>query len=84
MVFTLSRKKHGRKFSFKYKRRRCTDVNSHFNSNKTNNSKTSNSNDVIGNSNLPRININTKSQLTKPIISKKKLMQSQVLVSMMK
>ena len=42
-------------------------IDSHFNSSEKNNFNTSNSDDVIGNSNLPRINIHTKSSLNKLI-----------------
>ena len=67
MMFTLSRKKQGRKVSFNSKKRRCITVNSHLNSRKTTNSDTSNSDDVIGNSNIPCIKNHTKSSLNKRI-----------------
>ena len=61
MVFKSTGRKQEMKVSFKSKKNRCIAVNSHFNSSETNNSKTSNSDDVIGNSNLPCINVHTKS-----------------------
>ena len=67
MVFTSLIKKLGSKVSFKSKKRRRITVNSHFNSIETNNSNKSNSDDVIGCSNLPRINVNTNSSLEKLI-----------------
>ena len=65
MVFTSSRRKQGRKVSFKSNNMRCIAVNSHFNSSETNNSKTSNSDDVANNLKIPCINIHTKSSLNK-------------------
>ena len=43
-----------------YKKRRCYTVNSHNNSSKPNDSNTSKNDNFIGNSNLPRINFQTK------------------------
>ena len=60
MVFTFSRSKQGSKVAYRYKKRRCTTVNSHVNSSESNNPNISKSDHVIGNSNLPRINVQTK------------------------
>ena len=60
MGFTFSRRKHGRKVSYKSKKRRCTTINSHANIRKSDNLNTSNSDDVIGNSKLPHINVQTE------------------------
>ena len=46
------------------KKRRCTTVNSHVSGRKSNNPTTSNSDNYIGNSNLPHLNIHTKSSFT--------------------
>ena len=63
---------HGVYFTKKKKRRNilyisknmiCTTANSHVNSSKSNNLNTSKSDNVIGNSNLPSINIQTKVNL---------------------
>ena len=51
---------------------RFSPGNSHFNNSETNNYNTSNIDDVIGNSNLPRINIHTKCSLHKLITLQKK------------
>ena len=59
-------------------------MNSHFNSSEKNHLNTSKSDDVIGNSNLPCINVHTKTSLNKLITLKNKIIHSQVLVSMMK
>ena len=61
MMFTLSRRKIGRKVFYNYRKRKCYTVNSHVKNIKTNNLNTSNSDNVKGNSNLPRINVQTKS-----------------------
>ena len=61
MVFTSSRRKQVRKILYIYKKRRCSTVNSRLNSSKSNNSNTSNSDNAIGNSNLSRMNVQTKS-----------------------
>ena len=71
MVFTSSRINQGRKVSFKSNKKICITVNSHLNSSETDNYKTSNSDDVIGNSNLPRINDHTKIALDKLITLQK-------------
>ena len=60
MVFTLSRRKNGKKVSYKSKKRICTTVNSHINSSESNNPNTSDSVNIIGDSNLPHINVQTK------------------------
>ena len=65
MVFTSSIRKQGGKVSFKSKKRICITVNSHFNISIKNNYNTSNNDDVIINSNLPRIDVHTKSSLNK-------------------
>ena len=54
----------------KSKKRQCITVNSHFNTSEKK-SNTSNSDDVIGNSNLPCINIHTKISLNKLITLQK-------------
>ena len=59
----LIKKKQGKKVSFTSKRKICITVNPHFNSSEKYNPKSSNSNNVIGNSNLPRINVHTESSL---------------------
>ena len=53
------------KFSYKYKKSRCITVNSQVNSSELNNLNTSKSDNIIGNSNLPHINIHAKSSLNK-------------------
>ena len=55
-----TKKKKGRKISYKSNRIRCITINSHVNSSESNHLNTSNSNNVIGNSNLPCINVQTK------------------------
>ena len=60
MVFMSLRRKQGRKVSFDSNKRIFTTVTSNLNSSKLNDQNTCNSDNVIGNSNLPRININTK------------------------
>ena len=59
VVLTSSRIKQERNVSYKYKKSRCITVNLQVNSSKSNNLNTSNSDNVIGNSNLPRINVQT-------------------------
>ena len=71
MVFTSSRIKQGRKVLYQYRKRRCITINSHINSSETNNLNTSKSDNVIRNSNLPRINVHTKSSLNKLITLQK-------------
>ena len=61
MVYTLSRRKQVRNIYYIYNKRICTTVNSHINSNKSNNLNTPNSDNVIGNSNLPHINVQNNS-----------------------
>ena len=70
-VFTLSRRKQGRKVLSKSNKRRCITVNSQFNSSKTNSLNTSNSDDIIYNSNNPRVNVHTKTSLNKLITLQK-------------
>ena len=60
-MFKLSRMKHGRKVSYKSRKRIFTTFNSHVNSIKSNNLNTSNSDNGIGNSKLPHINFQTNS-----------------------
>ena len=59
--------KQGSNFSLKSNKRRCITVYSHFKSSGGNNSNTPNSDNVIRNSNLPCINVHTKSPLNKLI-----------------
>ena len=66
MVITSPRKK-GRNISFKYNNRRFTTVTSHVNSSESNDPNTHNSDNVIGNSNLPPINVHTKGSLNELI-----------------
>ena len=63
MAFPLSRRKQGRNVLYIYKKRRCDIVNSYVNSSQSNHFNTSNSDNVIVNSNLPIINVQTKSSL---------------------
>ena len=63
MVLTFSRRKHGRKVSYKSNKRIWNTVNSHVNSSESNNMNTWNSDNVIGNSNLPNTNVQTESSL---------------------
>ena len=60
MEFTSSRRKKGRNIPYISKKRRCVTVTSHVNSSESNYPNTYNSDNVIGNSNLPRINVHTK------------------------
>ena len=60
MMFTLSRKKQGRKVTYKSKKSRCTTYNSHVNSRKSNNPNASNIDNIVVNSNLPHINVKTE------------------------
>ena len=55
----LSRKKYGKEVLSKSKKRRCTSFKSHVNKIGTNNLDTSKSDIVIGNSELPLINVQT-------------------------
>ena len=59
MTFTLSRRKQGRNIQYISKKSRYITVTQHINSSESNNPNTYNSDNVIGNSNLPRINIHT-------------------------
>ena len=63
MVFTSSRRKQGRNLSYKSKKRICTTVNSHINRSESNNPNTSNIDNVVGNSNVPRINVQNESSI---------------------
>ena len=60
MAFTSSRGEHGRKVFPKSKKRRCTTVTSHVNSTESNYLNTYNRDNVIGNSNIPHINVHTE------------------------
>ena len=60
MAFTSSRRKHGQKVFPKSKKRRCTTVTSHVNSSESNYLNTYNRDNVIGNSNIPYINVHTE------------------------
>ena len=71
MEFTLSRRKKGRKILYISKRMRCTTINSHVNSSESDNLNKSNRDNVIGNSNPPRINVQTESTFNTPINLKK-------------
>ena len=71
MAFTSSRRKKGRKVFYKSKVIRCTTGNSNVNSSKSNNFNISNSDNVIGNSNLPRVKVQTKSSFNTPITFQK-------------
>ena len=71
MVFTSPRRKQGRKVSFKSNKRRCTTVNSHDNSSESSDPNTYNSDNVIGNSNLPHINVHTERSLNKLVTLQK-------------
>ena len=54
-------------FHTKSKKRRCVTVNSRVKSSEIHNLNTSNSDNVMGNPNLPCINVHTKSSLNKLI-----------------
>ena len=71
MGFTLLRIKQGRKVSLKYNNRICTTVNLHVNNINSKHYNTSNSDNVIGNSNLPRVKVQTKSSFNTPITFQK-------------
>ena len=60
MSFMLSRRKKGNNISYISKKRRCITVTSHLNSSESNNPNAYNSDNVIGNPNLPHINVHTK------------------------
>ena len=60
MVFMPPGKKQGRKVSFKSNKRICITVTSHVNSSESNDQNTHNSDNVMGNSNLPRINVHSE------------------------
>ena len=84
MVFMSSIQKQWRKVSFKSKKSICITVNLCLNSSETNHLDESKSDNVIRNSNLPSIIVHTKSLLKNIINMQKKLIHSQLLVSMMK
>ena len=71
MAFTSSRRKQGRKILYIYKKMVFNHVNLHINSRESNNLNTLNSDNVIGNSNLPRINVQTKSSFITPVTFQK-------------
>ena len=52
--------KQGGEVSLNYNKRICTNVTSHVNSSKSNDPNTYTSDNIIGNSNLPRINVHIK------------------------
>ena len=54
------KRKQEREVSFKSNKRICTTVNSHIFGSKSNDPNICNSDNVIGNSNLPCINVHTK------------------------
>ena len=78
MAFMPSRSKHERKVLSKYKKRRCTLVYSHVNRIKSNILNTSNSDNVIGNSNLPHINVKMAVQLINSLPYRKQQIQIKV------
>ena len=61
MIFTSPRRKQGRNILYIYKKKRFTTVNSHVSSRESNNPNTPNSDNIIRNSNIPHINVHTKS-----------------------
>ena len=61
MLFTSSRRKHRRKFSYKSKNSRFNTVNSYVNSSRSNNPNTSNTDNFIVNSNPSNINVQNES-----------------------
>ena len=67
MEFPSSIRKQGRIIFYISKKRRCTTVNSHINSIKSNHLNIPNNDNVIENSNLPHINIQTKISFNKLI-----------------
>ena len=67
MVFNSPIRKKGRNVSYISKKRRCTNVNSHVNSSKSNNLIISNSDNVIRTSNLTHTNIQNESPFNTPI-----------------
>ena len=75
-----SRGKHGRKVLSKYKKRRCTTVNSHVNCSESNHFNTSNNVNVMGNSNLPRTNVQNDSPFC-TLINLKKETDTEPIVS---
>ena len=68
MALKSSIREQWRKVSFESKNRRRITVNSNFNSSEKDSLNTSNSDNCIGNSNLPFINVHTKSSLNNLII----------------
>ena len=62
-----SRRKQGSKVLYKYNKWRYNNVNSQFNSSETDNSNTPSINNLIGNYNLPCINVHAKSLINKLI-----------------
>ena len=78
MAFMPSRSKHERNVLSKYKKRRCTLVYSHVNRIKSNILNTSNSDNVIGNSNLPHINVKMAVQLINSLPYRKQQIQIKV------
>ena len=56
----IIKNKIGWKVLFKSNKRICVTVKSNFNNSETDNLNTSNSDDVIGNSNVPCIDVHTK------------------------
>ena len=67
MVFTSSKRNQERNILYISRKSIFNTVNSHVNSSKSNNMNTSNSNNAIVNSNLPRINVETKRSFNKLI-----------------
>ena len=73
MAFTSSRGEHGQKVFPKSKKRRCTTVTSHVNSSESNYLNTYNRDNVIGNSNIPCINVQTEISLNTLITFKREI-----------
>ena len=84
MAFTLSRRKQGKNISYIYRKIRFTTVKSHVNGSESNNLSTSNNNNVIGNKNFLVSMFKQKFHVIHSLICKKKPIQIQVLVSMMR
>ena len=83
-VFKFPRKKQVRNVFNRYNKRRFITVNSYVDISKSNILNTSNSGGVIVNSNFPRINVQTRKTFNTIIIFKHKLIQSQVLLLILK
>ena len=71
MAFLSSRREQGSKILYIFKNRISTTVNFHAKSSESNNLNTSNNDNFIGNSNLPRINVQTESSFNTLITFRK-------------